>query len=593
MTLTEAKASRIYLAVLPLEVLADDAGAEMFCQGLVMDVIGDLSRFRSLNIVAPESAGELGSGSDPGSGEKVQIDYLVKGIARHHDGHLQVNLQLINYLKKSLVWAEKFSGEIDDLFRIQGEIVERIVLSLQSFVEHDLLEHIRHKPLTSLSAYESWLRGFKELKEGTLEADEQARIYFRQALAQDPHFVRAYTGMSLTYFNEWSCQLWNRWDVSQNGASEWAKMALEHDEWDHMSNAILGRVYVYNEDWDQAEHFLRKSLRINQNDPRTLAMISSSWVYMGYLSEALSLYERAQRLNPAHSYAVTGSFVYFEMGEFEKAVELAEQQEISEVFIDFSAYQSAMYFHLGDFEKMTASWQTFVEIFSQTISGGRPSDPQTALEWMINVNPYRGETQLMPFWEHISKVDLDEVVARKHERHTSIANRLVKEGELWSVRFRGTEARLPDLKGLHDLVRLLERPREQIHCTDLMGAAAVQRGEEVLDDRAKAEYQQRILDLQEGIEEAEANRDDDRLEVLHLEYDQLLDHLSKAVGKGGKTRKVESTVEKSRTAVTWRIRSAVKKISDVHPTLGIHLKNAVKTGVFCEYAPEHDTTWET
>src|SRR5690606_39645083 len=66
---------------------------------------------------------------------------------------------------------------------------------------------LRQKPLTSLGAYECWLRGYQELKKGTLEADEQARIYFQQAMELDPHYPRAYTGMSLSYFNEWSCQI--------------------------------------------------------------------------------------------------------------------------------------------------------------------------------------------------------------------------------------------------------------------------------------------------------------------------------------------------------------------------------------------------
>ncbi|MBK7871915.1 MAG: hypothetical protein IPJ74_15170 [Saprospiraceae bacterium] len=79
--------------------------------------------------------------------------------------------------------------------------------------------------------------------------------------------------------------------------------------------------------------------------------------------------------------------------------------------------------------------------------------------------------------------------------------------------------------------------------------------------------------------------------ALQEEYDQLLDHLSKSLGLGGKTRKVSDSIDKTRSAVTWRIRSAVKKIAEVHLPLSKHLEISIKTGVFCEYAPEHEINW--
>ncbi|MBN1446662.1 MAG: hypothetical protein JXA28_01925, partial [Bacteroidetes bacterium] len=61
---------------------------------------------------------------------------------------------------------------------------------------------------------------------------------------------------------------------------------------------------------------------------------------------------------------------------------------------------------------------------------------------------------------------------------------------------------------------------------------------------------------------------------------------------GGRTRTVAGTVEKCRSAVTWRIRSAMKKIATLHPSLGRHLEASIRTGMFCTYAPEKDIDWE-
>ena len=170
-------------------------------------------------------------------------------------------------------------------------------------------------------------------------------------------------------------------------------------------------------------------------------------------------------------------------------------------------------------------------------------------------------------------------------------NRFSQEGGLWSVSFGGRQTQLPDLKGYHALTRLLAQPRQPIHCTELMGAQTFQDGQAVFDEKAKAAYQKRILELQQEMEEAEIAHESERLGALQEEYDRLIEHLSRETGKGGRARKVTGTIDKCRSAVTWRIRSAIKKIGDPHPALGRHLEASIKTGVFCEYAPEYEIDW--
>ena len=75
--------------------------------------------------------------------------------------------------------------------------------------------------------------------------------------------------------------------------------------------------------------------------------------------------------------------------------------------------------------------------------------------------------------------------------------------------------------------------------------------------------------------------------------DTLVDALSGALGLGGRTRSLGSAAERARSAVTWRIRSAVRKIATVHPSLGRHLENSVRTGTYCAYHPEQPIDWQT
>ena len=560
-----------------------------------MEIITDLSRFRSFQIISYDTTKSFQSGGDSRSStlDELNLDYLVKGVVGYHPEKLTLNLQLIDSRQQRLVWAEKFNGEFDELFRIQENIVEKIVASLQLFVDFDLLSKGRKKTLPSLNVYECYLKGVHELKEGTHEGAEKARSYFQQAIKMDPHYPRAYTGMSMSFFNELNCSFWSRWEINQSGAFEWAQKALELDEWDHVSNAIIGRIYLFHWEFDKAEHFLRKSLRINMNDAETLMYIAFGFTYLGYAKEAMDLINRATRLNPADSFCAFAyaSFVHFELGEYKKSIELAEKHEIDTVWVDFPAYQAAAYYLLGNLEKMRACWETFLSEFSRKINDGKPTDSQTALEWMITMNPYRVETKLKPFWDYMSKTDVDELRGGESEAPSVHQNRFSQEGRLWAVSFGGKQVQLSDLKGYHDIARLLAQSGQSIHCTGLMGAKVLEKGDEVFDEKAKTTYQRRIRYLQQEIEEAKTLVDNQRLEELQGEYDQIISHVSRAMGKGGKARKVSGTLEKCRTAVTWRIRSAIKKIAEVHPALGKHLEASIKTGIFCEYSPEHEVKW--
>ena len=99
--------------------------------------------------------------------------------------------------------------------------------------------------------------------------------------------------------------------------------------------------------------------------------------------------------------------------------------------------------------------------------------------------------------------------------------------------------------------------------------------------------------MQEEIRCSESNNDLQRSSYLHEEYDQIVDHLTSSLGLKGKIRKTHDNLDKTRSAVTWRIRNAIQKIEKAHPMLGKHLSASIRTGIFCSYAPEKSAKWIT
>ena len=167
------------------------------------------------------------------------------------------------------------------------------------------------------------------------------------------------------------------------------------------------------------------------------------------------------------------------------------------------------------------------------------------------------------------------------------------EDGIWSIAYEGSGAKLTELKGFHDIARLLAQLGEPLHCLELSGSAVVTgTPDEVLDPQARRQYRQRIQELQEELEQAEADNDPARAEPARVELDAVIDELARATGLGGRSRKMGDVAERARSAVTWRIRSAIKKIRAAHPRLGQHLSNSIRTGNFCVYSPESATEWQ-
>ena len=179
-------------------------------------------------------------------------------------------------------------------------------------------------------------------------------------------------------------------------------------------------------------------------------------------------------------------------------------------------------------------------------------------------------------------------------------NVIRREGDYWSVVFEGRTVRVRDLKGIRYLAQLLTRPGRELHVLDLVAAETGQRmaigdAGELLDERAKAAYRDRLAEIEEDIEQARALADVRREEQAEAEREFLVRELARAVGLGGRDRRTASASERARPAVTRAIRQAIARIGEHDPGLGNHLEVAIRTGTHCAYVPEpgDGTAWSS
>jgi hypothetical protein len=170
---------------------------------------------------------------------------------------------------------------------------------------------------------------------------------------------------------------------------------------------------------------------------------------------------------------------------------------------------------------------------------------------------------------------------------------LRRDGTSWRVVFEGAEFRAREAHGVRYLAWLLARPGREAHVLDLVsarrGAAEpLTSGDagEAIDPAARAAYRARIEELRAAIDDAEDRDDADGAARAQEEIDAIARELSASLGLGGRARKAASEAERARLNVSRAIRTAIKTIEELNPSLGRYLQTTVRTGTFCSYTPD-------
>ncbi len=184
-------------------------------------------------------------------------------------------------------------------------------------------------------------------------------------------------------------------------------------------------------------------------------------------------------------------------------------------------------------------------------------------------------------------------------------NAFRRDGDVWSVRFAGHDLRLRHGKGPRYLATLLAAPGREFHVLELaaMGApptSAVARDglsigfpggslDDAPDERARRAYRARREEVRVDLEEAEHFADLGRAEQLRAELDELTAELAGRLRARASHR---GPAETARKAVTKVLRTQIGKLLELHPPLGRHLRDAIRTGVVCVYAPPTAVDWD-
>jgi len=103
----------------------------------------------------------------------VNVRYVLEGSVRKAGNNLRITAQLIDAVNDAHLWAEKYSGTLDDVFEIQEKVSRSIVKALKLMLTYEETQKIEERPIPDLRAYDFYLRHRQEVWKGSEESLEK------------------------------------------------------------------------------------------------------------------------------------------------------------------------------------------------------------------------------------------------------------------------------------------------------------------------------------------------------------------------------------------------------------------------------------
>ena len=318
------------IAVLPFENMGGDPEQEYFADGMVDEITTALSRFRSLFVIARNSSfAYKGKAVDIKQvGRELGVPYVLEGSVRKAAGKVRIIGQLIDAATGIHLWADRFEGDLSDIFTLQDRMTESVVSAIEPRVFQTEIDLAARRP-NSLSAYDLCLRAIPHLYSFTRGGSAEALRLVSRALEIDPRY-----GFAATLAG--SCHVQK---VTQGWAtdpkSEFAeglrllRLVLSIDGNDHLALSMLSYAAAWSGDFDTAREMVDRAIASNPN--AAFAWSTRGWTYRmaGDPEEAIRSFERAVLLSPFDpllfvTFTEMG-VAFIDLGRFDEAVVAAKK----------------------------------------------------------------------------------------------------------------------------------------------------------------------------------------------------------------------------------------------------------------------------
>ena len=293
------------VAVLPFTNLNADLEAEHFADGLTDEVITDLSMLKTVRVISRQSAMRLkGTDKDVRTiARELGTRYVLTGGIRKAGPNLRVTAQLIDATADAPIWADKYSGTLDDVFDIQERLSRQIVEALRLSLTPDEDRRIAERPIADMRAYEFYLLARQQVWSFTGPSLERALQLIRQAqdIVGESELLLAAEGMIYWQHVNVGLVPVDKYDEYLGKAESCARRIFELNPESSKAYGLRGAIRNNRADPAGSMADFKKALVFDRNDPEALLWLGYHYAVAGRVPLARALMDRLQQVDPLTS----------------------------------------------------------------------------------------------------------------------------------------------------------------------------------------------------------------------------------------------------------------------------------------------------
>jgi TolB-like protein/AraC-like DNA-binding protein len=302
------------IAVLPFINDSNDSSNIYIINGLMESVLNDLQKIKDLKVISRTSVEKFRNthGTIPEMGRELNVHYFVEGSGQKIGDRLLLSIQLIDARTDKHLWSAQYSRETKDIFQLQHEVARNIATEIRAAITPEEASRIDKISTDNPEAYDLFLKGLNYFRQANVKGLDRAIGYFKQAIALDSTFARAYADVAISYYyldiNQAEKKFTSR--INEN-----ADMALFFDPELPQGLVAKGLYYMNSRQYEKAVPYLEKAHEYSPNSAFVINLLSD--FYTNYIPNTAKYLEYALkgiRLDIGSNDSATASFIYLHVG---------------------------------------------------------------------------------------------------------------------------------------------------------------------------------------------------------------------------------------------------------------------------------------
>jgi TolB-like protein/tetratricopeptide (TPR) repeat protein len=352
------------IAVLPFVNLSDDKDDQYFTDGVMEDILSNLSQIREFKVISRTSIEQFRECTLSISeiSKKLGVNYILEGSVQRYGDKVRIRVQFIDAGNDQHLLSKTFDRNLTDIFIIQSDIANQVANELQSTLSAKEIKKIDKIPTKNIEAYNMCLMGRFFWNKRNKTDQLNSIKYFEKALTIDPDYALAYAGLADAYF----ILTWYRWIPRPEGFVKAKKLALKALELDNTlaeAHATLGTLLCWSEwKWEEARKELLLATELNPNYATGHQYLAELSDIIGDWAGARASINRAIELDP-YSLAENdlNAWYYYNEGKYKESLDA--YVKTMEIFPErlhyyFTIFQ--LYLKLGDELKAVEAFQKYL-----------------------------------------------------------------------------------------------------------------------------------------------------------------------------------------------------------------------------------------